>query len=418
MSFSIAAAGSRLCLFALILAVSAYGQPATRVEEIQQARLEKANSVEPETVHGTISFLNKLEQGGGIEAILTGASADGFQPLLLGGTRSGNGTSIGIGYQRRDLLKGNLTFRASARASTGRSYLFDVELSMPRLANERVSFDLLAVHENSPLMDYYGPGPDSMRSDRTSYRLEDTGIDLSATVTPLGHVRLGATGGLYIVNTGPGGRAAYASIEEVFTPQTTPGLDEQPAFLRAGGFAQLDWRDNPGGPHSGGNLLARFSYYDDQDFDRYSFRRLDLEAEHYFPYFNQRRVVAVKAISVLSFSNAGQRVPFYRQPYVGSSHDLRGFRRYRFRDDNMVFLSAEHRWEAFSGLDMAIFFDAGKVAPRRSEINFRDLEASTGFGFRFNIRNDTFMRLDFGFSHEGVMFWWTWSDVYETFKQY
>ena len=35
----------------------------------------------------------------------------------------------------------------------------------------------------------------------------------------------------------------------------------------------------------------------------------------------------------------------------------------RFRDDNLLLLQAEYRWEIFTALDGAIFYDAGKVAP-------------------------------------------------------
>jgi hypothetical protein len=75
-------------------------------------------------------------------------------------------------------------------------------------------------------------------------------------------------------------------------------------------------------------------------------------------------------------------------------------------------MNAEYRWETFSGLDMAIFCDAGKVFPRRSDLNFRNLEASVGFGFRANIRNSVFMRVDTGFSHEGFQVWIKFSNVF------
>ena len=35
---------------------------------------------------------------------------------------------------------------------------------------------------------------------------------------------------------------------------------------------------------------------------------------------------------------------------------------------------AEYRWEIWSGLDGALFYDAGKVADRRADLNFKDLE--------------------------------------------
>ena len=114
----------------------------------------------------------------------------------------------------------------------------------------------------------------------------------------------------------------------------------------------------------------------------------------------------------MSFAGEGKTVPFYRQPYLGSSHRLRGFQRYRFHDDNLLHFTAEHRWDAFSGLDMALFLDAGKVAPKWGHLNFRNLEYSAGVGFRATIRSGVFMRMDFGVSREGLMFWWAWSDVF------
>jgi outer membrane translocation and assembly module TamA len=75
-------------------------------------------------------------------------------------------------------------------------------------------------------------------------------------------------------------------------------------------------------------------------------------------------------------------------------------------------LNAEYRWEVFSGLDGAIFADAGKVFPRRGMLNFGNLESDVGFGLRFNARNATAIRIDVGFSHEGFQVWLKFNDVF------
>ena len=75
-------------------------------------------------------------------------------------------------------------------------------------------------------------------------------------------------------------------------------------------------------------------------------------------------------------------------------------------------MNAEYRWEIFSGLDGALFADAGKVFPRRGLLNFHDLESSAGFGLRFNARNATFLRIDTGFSQEGFQVWLKFNDVF------
>ena len=49
-----------------------------------------------------------------------------------------------------------------------------------------------------------------------------------------------------------------------------------------------------------------------------------------------------------------------------------------------MLLQGEYRFEIWSGLDGALFYDAGKVALRRSQLDLRHLESDYGFGFRFN----------------------------------
>jgi len=101
------------------------------------------------------------------------------------------------------------------------------------------------------------------------------------------------------------------------------------------------------------------------------------------------------------------------QPSLGGAEDLRGYRPYRFRGDNLLAMNAEYRWEIFSGLDMAVFADAGKVYQRKSDFLLDDLESDAGFGFRFNARDKTFLRLDVGFSHEGFQVWVKFNNVFK-----
>ena len=362
-----------LYLFPLPGAVSLNAQPQTRADQIRKARQQKASRLEPEKTKTLVQRMNALVERKVLEGFLAGGRS-GFQPIVLGGTRSGQGQALGIGYRRRDLARAKVDFRTSARATLSGGYLFDLQFVLPKLANGKLFFDFLAVHENSPRMDYYGPGSDSDEGSRTSYRLEDTSFDFTLGVMPLSVLRLGVSGGYLNVNTGPGTRSGVPSIEEIFDPATTPGIDHQPAFLRGSGFLELDYRDNSAGPRSGGYYSAKFLHYKDLDFHRYSHRRLDLDVQQFIPYFNKRHTLALRVFSVLSFPNRNQTVPFYLQPTLGSSHSLRGFERYRFYDDNAIHVSAEHRWESFAGLDMALFFDAGKVTPKHSQVNFKDLE--------------------------------------------
>ncbi len=381
----------------------------SRSEEIQKSRQRRAPELAPDEPSNFEQLLNTVRQRKAVRLLTTGIS--GFR-VRVGGLVTGSSIAAGPEYIRRDLAGGNLQFRTSARASFLKFQLYDMELSGARLANNKLFFDLYAVHRNYPYLDYYGPGPHSARTGRSAFRLEDTGLDAVAGVRPFSHFRLGLTSGYLLVNIGPGIIQRSISTDKIYSPLLAPGIDRQSNFLRTGGFVEYDYRNIAGGPRRGGRYLMQFSDYSDRKLDQNSFRRLDLEAQQYVPFFNERRVIALRAKSALTWADAGQRVPFYLQPTLGGADDLRGFRNLRFYDDNNIILNGEYRWEVFSGLDMALFADAGKVFRNHSDWSLSDLEKSYGFGFRFNARNNVFLRIDFGFSREAFQVWAKFHNVF------
>lgn len=97
---------------------------------------------------------------------------------------------------------------------------------------------------------------------------------------------------------------------------------------------------------------------------------------------------------------------------LGGSDDLRGFVPYRFRDYHAVSLGIEHRWHAFSLLDMALFADAGKVVPLKRDLTPTNLHLSGGLGFRFRLRSAIITRVDLAASSEGFRIICTFSDIF------
>jgi outer membrane protein assembly factor BamA len=174
-----------------------------------------------------------------------------------------------------------------------------------------------------------------------------------------------------------------------------------PTYLQTGVFLDIDYRDQPANPRSGGRYSANWMSQHDRKYGRYDFGRYDMEVQQYISFFNQRRVIALRGKTTLTRTAPGQEIPFFMQPTIGGSEDLRGFREFRFQDNNAVVLNAEYRWEAFSGLDLALFADAGQVAAKPTDIDFSDLKKSYGVGARFNTSKGVFMRFDVGFSREG-----------------
>ncbi len=303
-------------------------------------------------------------------------------------------------------------FRTGAQTSLRNYQRYDIQFTSPSAGTDRVFFDLYAVHHNYPGIGYYGPGPSSLKTTRTNYRLEDTAADFSAGVHPIKRLAIGASAGYLWVNVGPGADARFASSDPVFSPAVSPGIDRQTDFFRYGFFTQYDYLDQPGGPRSGGYYAFQYHHYADQNLGAFSFNRVDAEVRQFIPFFNKRRTIALRAKTVLTDPTGANQVPFYFQPTLGGSNSVRGFREFRFSDRNMMVVNAEWRWEVFSGLDMAAFYDAGKVFPRRSQLNFHELRRSAGFGFRFNVRGNVFLRIDAGFSNEGTQVWFKFDNMF------
>lgn len=396
-----------LCCFSVILGAQELVE--SRAAEIEQERRKKAAQLTPEVASETERKLVTFREKRILEKITYGI---GGLRARIGALVTGSGFAIGPEYFRDDLANGDVRFRATTQFSTNRYQLYDLELAFPKLADENAFFELHATHRNFPRMDYYGPGPDSRRTGRSTYRLEDTNFSFAAGVAPGRFFRAGVTGGFTEINIGPGTHPRRISSEQIYGPQAAVGIDRQTDFLQGGVFAQFDYRDIPGGPRSGGNYLARFTYNKDVDLKQHSHRRLELEAQQYIPLFNERRVIALRARSELTYKNRNQTLPFYMQPTLGGSNTLRGFRPFRFYDDNLIVFNAEYRYEIFSGMDMAVFGDAGKVFRSKKDWNAHDLEGAYGIGMRFNARNTVFMRIDAGFSHEGFQVWVNFNNVF------
>ena len=70
-----------------------------------------------------------------------------------------------------------------------------------------------------------------------------------------------------------------------------------------------------------------------------------------------------------------------------------------------VLLQAEYRWEIFTAVDGALFYDAGTLASRPSELSLGNLDTDYGIGFRFGTKNGVFLRIEAAFgSREGKHF--------------
>jgi outer membrane protein assembly factor BamA len=408
----------RVMLIAGLIASPALAQqaatdaPATRAEAIAEERADKVAELWPERQSPLVKTVNGLVERGFNEGLESGRGPNGTQ-IVLGGMRPGQGFTAGLGYRRSDLWQERLGLRTTARGTLQGAYLFDADLDFQGLRTPRTSLRLYSKYEHSPDIDFYGLGNTSPKDNHTSFAYRDFTADFDAVYEVVRYLRLGFTTGYMHAHTGDG-HDDFPPIDEAFPPDAIPGFGQDTQFTRIGAFVNFDYRDSRSGPRRGGLLGMRYREYWDIDRKTFAFRQTEFEFQHYWPYFNTGRVLAVRSAVVLSYPKEGNQLPLYLQPVLGGNDDLRGFGGYRFRDNHSVYLGAEHRWHVSSNLEMAAFLDAGKVVPLKRDVDPTRLHYSGGVGFRVRVRSAIVSRTDFAISGEGFRIVWTFSDIYKS----
>ncbi len=400
----------------ILLSVQLWAQqtePATRMEAEragQEKRAAELKAVEPDKVEQTYLRVMGNPLVKGFIGPTTGWT------INFGHLYPGSGMALGPTYTRRGLLKENLDLTFSASGSVKLYYNFMVKAAFDHLAQDRAFFDVILQRNDAPRVDYYGPGNDSAKAGRTNFRYENVTADAKTGFRPWRRIlEVGALTGWSRNNVGPGQAEDRPSTETVYGPLRTPGINEQTPYVYVGPFLSVDTRDYPGDPHRGTNVLAAYTYHKGLDWNYFSYRRLRLGVDHYIPLLNEKRVIALRSAAVFSYLEPGHAVPIYEQLTIGGPDDVRGLPRFRYYGTNSFVTNVEYRWEVAPALALAFFADAGRVSNKPGELAISGMHGSAGAGLRFKSRNALAMRIDVGFSPQGVQFWWTFSDLFRRF---
>ena len=372
----------------------------TRAETLQQTREEKGQTVQPPKQNFLERALKRVEGDGSVPFI----TRDGIY-AKFGSLTTGSGFAYGGGFRTRRFLDRDAGIDAWAGGSLKGYWAAQARVQVPVALDGRVVASGYGRFHDYPQEDYFGLGPDSARAAQVDYAVRTTTVGgrINAKVAPV----FAVGGGLEFIDprVSDGSDKALPSIGERFDDRTAPGLSRQPNYLRTLGFIDIDWRQ-PLNARRGGWYRVEVSRYADRNLNAFSFNRVDLDLRQWVSVLSERRVFFGRALFSTSDAGSGQTVPFYLMPTLGGNDSLRGFRDYRFRGPHALLLQAEYRFEIWSGLDAALFYDAGKVALRRSDLDFRGLQSDYGFGFRFNTDNGTILRIDSAFgSRDGKHLW-------------
>ena len=365
----------------------------SRTAVIEQAKAEKvaaSRPYEPGKVEAAIDRAEDILRTGGLH----------WHPFF-DSAYAGGGFTLGAGYRRFVSpyntidVRGSITFSGYKR--------IEAEFLAPRLFDRRGRLSVIGGWREATSVGFYGigTGPTSV-DDRLNYAFTQPYASTTLDFWPTRRLFL-LQGGLELSEwSQESGGGSDPSVEEVYTPDTLPGLGASPTYVHVQGTAGIDSRVSPGYARRGGFYGVTAHRFVDTD-DTYSFTKIQYEALHHIPVLRDAWVLSLRARVETTHTGEDEQIPFFMLPALGGGSTLRGFASWRFRDRNSVMWQAEWRVLANRFLDMAVFVDAGKVTAHASDLNnFHDMKKDYGLGFRLHSPIATPLRIELAKSNEGL----------------
>jgi hypothetical protein len=375
-----------LAVAALTLAAPA-GAQTSRTETIAAQQAEKARDLEPRQAPKAERIFDWVKD----EFI---DEPSGLYPLF-GSVYAGGGFAVGAGYRR--YYGDNTHWDAKVMQSIRNYRLVEVSTDSWNHGGGRVDLHARAGWRDANGVPFHGLGVDSPR-DAAGFGLTQTYIGGQVAVRPAAKVHL--TGGLTYEDYSLGSRSgSRPPIETRFTPRTAPALGLDPAYWHTTASLGYDWRPSPGYARRGGLYQVRYHHYagGPDDFDR-----AEAEIVQHVPLVRENYVLSLHGVAETILTDDAT-VPFYLLSSLGGSDTLRGYGSWRFRDRHAALTTAELRWiPNRNSVDVALFYDAGMVAPEFGDLSMRRFKSNVGIGVRFHGPRSTPMRIEVAKGSEGL----------------
>lgn len=363
----------------------------SREAAIENAAGEKAKSLHPYDVTMAEKVMTT------IEARFTNQTVR-WHPYLEN-AYSGGGFAAGAGYMFHPGAYSNLDLRGSYSVSSYK--LAEAEFISPRVFDRRGELKVRGGWRDATEVPFYGIGMTASTGDGASYGFEQPFGSALLTIRPTRRlllVRGGFEASRWDLKSGKG---TLPSVDKVYTPASLPGLGTTTTFLHTHATVGIDSRASSGYARRGGFYGVVGHDYTDRD-GALGFRQVDYEVIQHIPILRETWVVSLHGLAKTTFDKGQQATPFYLMPSLGGGSSLRGFSSFRFSDRHSLLLQAEWRIVANRFFESAVFYDAGKVAARTSDLDLKHLKSDYGFGVRFHAPLATVLRVDVARSKEGT----------------
>jgi hypothetical protein len=380
------------CLVAAWAGSGVASSAQTREDTIAAAQADKARSLAPYTPNRAEGVVNAIEDN---EWVL-GLTPRGWYPTF-GTVYLGQGFTWGGGYRK---YTGFETFvDAHALLTTNWSQLYEVTVGSANYFGGRLGFLASGGFRDVHALPYYGLGPGSTVAREAAARLQHTFVNGTLNVKAARWLVVsGSTGYERVVEMKP--TDGSPDVREAFSPEEAPNAGVNPVYLHSTVSALALWQPSEFYSRRGGLARASVDQFRFVEGGTGSFARASGELVQHIPILKENWVVSLRARAESMVG--GDQAPYYALPWLGGGDTLRGYSTARFRDRNSLLFSGEFRWIPNRlGMDGAIFWDAGQVAPRMGAMSLDKFEHDVGIGVRFHVPAATALRIELARSREG-----------------
>ncbi len=378
-------------LASIVSFVASAAPQETRADVIRQQQADRQQQLEPPQPTTFEKVVARLERLG----LFAGAPV-GVYPWI-GSVYPGGGYAAGGGYRKPFGDDGALNmFGGYSIATYTRA---EANLALPTFVGNRARITMSGQYIDAPDVQYFGRGNTSRRDDRTRFGYSPSSAGARLDVDVSKQLKLG--GGVAYRHVETSASLTGPSIEERFSPANTPGLElSRFTYIDSTARAVFDYRRPLGYSGKGGMYRAQFDDYRERDNSLYSFKAIEAEALQLIPVLRANWVIALRGLATVTDIDDSSQVPYFLLPSIGGGTTVRGYQDFRFQDRNRLVMNAELRWTPARFLDMALFYDAGKVEARHEDLDFDHLESSYGIGMRLIGLNGYAVRIEAAHSQE------------------
>lgn len=327
--------------------------------------------------------------------------AEKHTQLLFGGLGVGTGMAFGVNFFDDSFLHRNIRVDFPIRYSTGRYQQYEPTMSISLAEDRRLFFEVGWRFRARPKEDFFGLGPGSLESDRTDYQLQDRRLHV-AIGSQIRATRIQAEAAYVNAGISEGNDTRYPDTSVVFP--TLAGLGRNSSLVRWGFSGVHPHLDSETDPHRGYRLRGHWRRNASLNSENFNFYEYGGSGEMYLP-LGGPRTLAVRAMGDFRRGRNGGVIPFYLLPFLGGSKTARGFREFRFYDNNAVLINTEFRWRIWKLVDAVLFADQGQVSPRIGAMRLGNFEHGYGGGFRFRTARGVMLRFDIASSREGPRYY-------------